>query len=193
MFGSWAGNAIAVVAVISCLGAMNGLILLSGQVPMAAEMDGLAPKAFGKLNKNHAPVFGLVVSGLIAIVFTAMNFTGGDLVKVYTQLLLISTVTTLVPYAFSAAAEMKWLMLDKGKIPVLHFSRQLAVAVMAMVYAIFAFYGAGADQVYWGFMLIVFGIPLYLYVLRRRQREGLQAGGRVTNEEYPATSPGPDS
>jgi APA family basic amino acid/polyamine antiporter len=193
MFGSWAGNAISLVAVVSCLGAMNGLILLAGQVPMAAEMDGLAPKAFGKLNKNHAPVFGLVVSGGIAMVFTAMNFTGGDLVKVYTQLLLVSTVTTLVPYAFSAAAEMKWLMLDKGKIPVMHFSRQLAVAAMAMMYAIFAFYGAGADQVYWGFMLILFGIPLYLFVLRRRQGEGLKAGGRVTNENYPAPPPSPDS
>ena len=130
---------------------------------------------------------------MIAITYTSMNFTAVDLVKVYKQLLLIYTVTTLFTYAFSAGAEMKWLMLDKGKIPVLHFARQLAVALLAMMYAIFAFYGAGADQVYWGFMLILLGIPLYIYVLWRRHHEGLAAGGRITNEDYPASPPGPES
>lgn len=76
MFGDWAGNAVAVVAVISCLGAMNGLLLLSGQIPMAAEFDGLAPKLFGKLNLKHAPGTGLVISGVLAAGILTLSFSG---------------------------------------------------------------------------------------------------------------------
>lgn len=170
MFGDWAGPAVSLVAVVSCLGAMNGLILLSGQVPMAAEFDGLAPKVFGRLNRFHTPWLGLLIAGFLAAAFCAMNFTGGDLVEVYAQLLLISTVTTLVPYAFSAAAEMKWLLLDRGSIPVRHFARAMTVALLVLAYTIFAFYGAGEAQVYWGFMLILIGTPIYVLILWSRHR-----------------------
>lgn len=186
MFGDWAGPAVSLVAVVSCLGAMNGLILLSGQVPMAAEFDGMAPKVFGRLNKAHAPALGLLISGVLAAVMTAMNFTGGDLVAVYSQLLLISTVTTLVPYAFSAAAEMKWLLLDRGTIPVQHFARAMTVALLAVAYTIFAFYGAGEAQVYWGFMLILIGIPIYVLILWSRRRHAATPPGLDKLDQRPA-------
>ena len=185
MFGEWAGPAVSVVAVISCLGAMNGLILLSGQVPMAAEFDGLAPRLFGNRNRYHAPWTGLIVAGALAAGFTVFNFTDGDLVSVYAQLLLISTVTTLVPYAFSAAAEMKWLLIDRGSLKVAHFARAMTVAVLALAYTIFAFYGAGENEVYWGFMLILIGIPIYVLILwdrRKPPREAAEADADRASE-----------
>ncbi len=175
MFGDWAGPVVSLVAVISCLGAMNGLILLSGQVPMAAEFDGLAPRLFGNRNRFRAPWTGLIVSGLLAAGFTTLNFTEGDLVAVYAQLLLISTVTTMVPYAFSAAAEMKWLLIDRGSLKVTHFARAMTVAVLALAYTIFAFYGAGETEVYWGFLLILVGIPIYVLILWDRKGEAAPA------------------
>ncbi|MFN8126359.1 MAG: amino acid permease [Candidatus Nanopelagicales bacterium] len=175
MFGDWAGTAVSVVAVISCLGAMNGLLLLSGQVPMAAEIDGLAPKLFGRLNKFHAPWTGLLVAGALAALFTAMNFTGGNLVSVYSQLLLISTVTTLVPYAFSAGAQVKYLLIDHGTVPVAHLARSLTVAVLAMAYTLLAFYGAGETEMYWGFLLILLGIPVYVLILWDRSARRSQS------------------
>jgi APA family basic amino acid/polyamine antiporter len=102
MFGDWASDAVAVVAVISCLGAMNGLLLLSGQIPMAAEFDGLAPKVFGKLNMRHAPGTGLIISGLLAAGILALSFGGGGLGDAVAQLVLVSAVATMVSYAFSA-------------------------------------------------------------------------------------------
>ncbi len=179
MFGTWAGNAVAVVAVISCLGAMNGLLLLSGQIPMAAEFDGLAPKAFGKLNIRHAPGTGLIVSGALAAGILALSFTGGGLGDAVAQLVLVSAVATMVCYAFSAAAEIKWLALDKGKIPVAHLARRMAVAVLALGFTILAFYGGGVQEIYWLWMLIVFGVPLYIYILWRRSRHHESVGGVV--------------
>lgn len=168
MFGGWAGDAVAAVAVVSCLGAMNGLLLLSGQIPMAAEFDGLAPKVFGKLNLKHAPSTGLIISGTLAAGILALSFSGGGLGDAVAQLVLVSAVATMVSYAFSAGAEIKWLALDRGKIPVAHFTRKITIAVLALVFTIFAFYGGGVQEIYWLWMLIVLGVPLYIYILWRR-------------------------
>ncbi|MCP4467392.1 MAG: amino acid permease, partial [Halieaceae bacterium] len=171
MFGSWAGPAVAVVAVISCLGAMNGLILLSGQIPMAAEFDGLAPKLFGKLNINRAPSSGLVVSAILAAIVLTLQYAGSGLGEAVATLVLVSAVATMIAYAFSAAAEIKWLLVDRGEVPVAHIGRKLLVAGIALAFTIFAFYGGGTDEIYWLFMIIMLGVPLYLYILWRRQEE----------------------
>ncbi|HNE88294.1 MAG TPA: amino acid permease [Actinomycetota bacterium] len=183
MFGDWASDAVAVVAVISCLGAMNGLLLLSGQIPMAAEFDGLAPKVFGKLNIRHAPGTGLIISGLLAAGILALSFGGGGLGDAVAQLVLVSAVATMVSYAFSAGAEIKWLALDKGKVPVSHIARKMAVAVLALVFTILAFYGGGVQEIYWLWMLIVLGVPLYIYILWRRASHGESFGGEVTPDQ----------
>ncbi|HQR79807.1 MAG TPA: amino acid permease [Actinomycetota bacterium] len=185
MFGDWAGQAVAVVAVISCLGAMNGLLLLSGQIPMAAEFDGLAPKAFGKLNIHHAPGTGLIISGALAAGILALSFTGGGLGDAVAQLVLVSAVATMVSYAFSAAAEMKWLALDRGKVPVAHMARKMTIAILALAFTILAFYGGGVQEIYWLWMLIVLGVPLYIYILWRRAHHGEPIGGSVELPDRP--------
>jgi APA family basic amino acid/polyamine antiporter len=158
---------------------MNGLLLLSGQIPMAAEFDGLAPKVFGKLNMRHAPGTGLIISGALAAAILALSFGGGGLGDAVAQLVLVSAVATMVSYAFSAGAEIKWLALDKGKVPVAHLARKMAVAVLALVFTILAFYGGGVQEIYWLWMLIVLGVPLYIYILWRRASHGERFGGEV--------------
>lgn len=177
MFGSWAGNAVSVVAVISCLGAMNGLILLSGQIPMAAEFDGLAPKVFGRLNVKHAPSTGLLISGALASGLLILSFSGSGLGEVVSTLVLVSAVATMVSYAFSAAAEIKYLALDRGKIPVAHLARKMAVAILALLFTILAFIGGGQEEIYWLWILVVLGVPLYIFILWRRAGKGESYGG----------------
>ena len=169
MFGDWAGPTMAAVAVVSCLGAMNGLLLLSAQVPLAAATDRLAPSLFGRLNRKRAPVLGLVVSGVLAAAITVANFSGGELVEVYSQLLLISTLTTLFPYIFTAGAQLKWLVVDRLEVPVSHLVRNLVITILALVYAIWAVSGAGVEEVYWGFLLVLIGVPLFVLVVWRRR------------------------
>ena len=60
---------IAVVAMISTFGALNGWILLQGRVPLAAAQDGLFPEAVRRRHgKRGTPVFGLVVSSVLVSV-----------------------------------------------------------------------------------------------------------------------------
>ena len=169
MFGSWAGTAVSIVAVISCMGAMNGLILLAGQIPMAAEFDGLAPRVFGKLNINHAPGTGLMISGALAAMILWLQYAGGDLGEAVSTLVLVSAVATMVSYAFSAGAEIKYLLLDKGRVSVANLTRKMIVACLALAFCVFAFYGGGTDEIYWLWMLIMLGVPLYIFILWKRQ------------------------
>jgi APA family basic amino acid/polyamine antiporter len=186
MFGAWAGDAVAVVACISCLGAMNGLILLSGQIPMAAEFDGLAPRIFGKLNINHAPGSGLWISGaLAALVLWLQSSSSGGLGEAVATLVLVSAVATMVSYAFSAAAQIKWLALDHGKVPVKHLVRHMTVAVLALLFCTLAFFGGGTEEIYWLWMLIVVGVPLYIFILWSRR-------GKFDKPPEPAAAPGPE-
>lgn len=186
MWGAWAGPAISVVAVISCLGAMNGMILLAGQVPMAASFDGLAPRMFGKLDRFKAPAVGLTISAVLASVFTATNFMGGDLVSVYAKLLLIATVMILIPYIFSAGAELKWVLVDRGDAPLAHVGRSVAVALLAIGYSIIGFMGAGSEEIYWVYILMLFAIPGYVAVLWVRKRQDEQSDSAI--EEVPQDS-----
>ncbi|MCB9412637.1 MAG: amino acid permease [Actinobacteria bacterium] len=168
MFGDWAGPAISLVAVISCLGAMNGLILLAGQMPMAAAKDRLAPGVFGKLNRNSAPAIGLVISGVLAGAMTYFGFGDGGLVEVYTKLLLISTLATLLPYLMVSAAELRFLIVDRA--PGTRITRlgvKVAVTSLAVVYSLWAMSQAGTEEVYLGFMLFLVGVPIFVLVLRQ--------------------------
>jgi len=66
MWGHWAGGLIAVGALISSLGALNGWTLLMGQVPMAAAQDGLLPIWFGRRSERGVPAIAILISASLA-------------------------------------------------------------------------------------------------------------------------------
>lgn len=173
MFGDWAAPAISVVAIISCVGAMEGLILLAGQMPLAAARDRLAPEIFGRLNSRSAPAIGLIISGVLAGLMTITGFGEGGLVEVYTKLLVISTLATLLPYLMVGAAELRWLIVDRQPGQATRVGLKVLVASLSVAYSIWAMSQAGVDEVYLGFMLFLVGVPLYVLVLRSfRNRRG---------------------
>src|SRR5690606_33864495 len=73
LWGDWAGIGIAVVMAVSCLGALTGWVLLSGQVPFAAARDGLLPGPFAHLDRGGTPLFGVLASGVLASLLVAAN------------------------------------------------------------------------------------------------------------------------
>ena len=94
---------IAAVAMISTFGALNGWILIQGRVPLAAAQDGLFPKAFAQVSGTRkTPVVGLVASSVLLSGLMAMNYQS-SLTDTFTKIIILATLTTLVPYAFAAA------------------------------------------------------------------------------------------
>jgi APA family basic amino acid/polyamine antiporter len=169
--GYW-DDAVALVALISTFGALNGWILLQGRVPLAAARDGLFPKRFATVSGRGAtPVFGLVVSSLLVTGLMLMNYTK-SLVDQFTFILLLATLTTLIPYAYSAAAEMYLLFADRARFKGRRLAIDGGIALLAFAYSVWTIAGAGADIVFKGFMLLMLGVPVFVYMKWQDGRAG---------------------
>lgn len=166
MWGDWARYAVGAGAVVSCFGALNGWLLLQGQIPFAAARDGLFPQVFGRLSVRGTPAYGLVLSSVLASVLLAMNYTR-SLVEQFTFIILLATLNTLVPYAFCSLAEVM-IAVRRGPVDGRRLAAASVLGAPAFVYSLWAIAGAGAEIVYWGFLLLVSGIPVYVLVQSRR-------------------------
>ncbi len=158
MWGDWARYLVAGGAVMSTFGALNGWLLMQGQIPAAAAADKLFPSIFKRENKFGAPVFSVVGSSVLVSFVMLMNFSR-SLADTYQFIILLSTMTVLVPYLFSAVSyailavrsnNLKW-----------NNSVKLGIAMLAFLYSMWAVGGSGEETVYWGFLLLMAGVPFY--------------------------------
>jgi basic amino acid/polyamine antiporter, APA family len=161
LLGDAGARTVAIGAAISCLGALNGWTLVAGQLPMAAADDGLFPALFARLSSRGTPALGMIVAGVLASVLVGLNYSRG-LVDLFTFIILLCTLGTLVPYVFCALAV--WLLPRQERLS----RAAAAVSIFAFVYAMFAIGGAGTQTVFYGFLLLLAGLPLYVWVLRAR-------------------------
>jgi len=150
LWGPAAGIGIAAVAAISCLGALNGWVLISAQVPMAAANDGVMPPVFARLDARGTPAAGVLIAGALATLLVFANFSK-SLVQLFTFAILLSTAATLLPYFVSSAA---WLRRGDGSGRV--------VATLALLYSLYALIGIGSESLLWGAVLVAAGLPVYL-------------------------------
>ena len=160
--GEWAAGAVAAGAALSCFGALNGWTLLVGQLPLAVARDGLFPRIFARTSRRDTPAAGLIIAGVLTTALVFLNYTRG-LVELFTFFILLSTLNTLIPYVFSSLA---LFLLPEGNHRRLPRGIALA-AVLAFAYSIWAMAGAGAETIYWGFLLLIAGLPVYVFLVRR--------------------------
>ncbi|MGH8290559.1 MAG: amino acid permease [Steroidobacteraceae bacterium] len=156
LWGGWAGNLIAAAAIISCFGALNGWILMSGQFPQAAARDHLFPKLFATEWGRGTPVPGMLLSSIIASIVILTSYSRG-LVGMFNVMILIATFYTLVPYMLCALAEL--LLGRGGKAR----GRNIALASLAFAFTLWATAGAGSETLYWGTLIMLAGLPLYVW------------------------------
>jgi APA family basic amino acid/polyamine antiporter len=174
MFGGSWDKVIALVAMVATFGALNGWIILQGRVPLAAAEDGLFPTRFAHVHgQRRTPVFGIVVSSLLVSALMLMNYTKG-LVDAFTFVILLATLTTLVPYLYSAAAQAYLYLTEPQLFDRRLFARDVTIAALAFAYSVWAITGAGKDIIAKGFVLLLAGIPVYVW-LRWRQAVSAQA------------------
>jgi APA family basic amino acid/polyamine antiporter len=168
MFGGTWGKIVAGVALVSTFGCLNGWILIQGRIPMAAAHDRLFPRAFGRISERRGtPVFALVVSSLLMTALVAMNYQR-SLVDQFTFIILLATLTTVVPYAMSAAAEVALMIVDRHAFAARRIARNVIVASLGFAYSIFAIWGMGWDIIGKGFLLLMLGVPVFVWMVWRR-------------------------
>lgn len=161
-WGTNSGKLMAVFAAISALGALNGWILLQGELPRAMAIRGEFPRIFARESVHNTPGFGLCFGSALATLLILANYQK-SMVSVFTFMILLSTTACLVLYAVCSAAllRLQWTQklgaLRRGTLPL------AIVGILATAYSLWAIVGAGAEAVLWGAALLLLGVPLYYW------------------------------
>jgi APA family basic amino acid/polyamine antiporter len=169
--GTWGGNFIALGAIVSTLGAVSGWILTTARSAFGASQDKLFPEIFGKIHPKYlTPVNSLLISGLAANVLLIMNYMG-SLSSAFNFMILLATLAFLPAYAFSAAADIVLLKNHSSDFNLFSFLKNSFFALLAFGYSIYAIYGTGAKVEMYGFILMLVGIPLYLFMMLKNNKK----------------------
>lgn len=166
IWGNWASSLVAAGAAIACFSALNGWILLQGQLPMAAARDHLFPPAFKKLSKKGVPIVGLIIASVLASILVSVNFTKG-LVSMFSFIIMLSTLSCLLPYVFSSLAELVLYFRKKKSLNRKRLISAFMITIPAFLYSLWAISGLEYEVLIWGVVLLVSGIPIYIYLKSR--------------------------
>ena len=163
IWGNWASGLIAAGAAIACFGALNGWILLQGQIPLAAARDRLFPPAFKKVSREGVPIVGLLIASVLASLLVGINYSKG-LVEMFSFIIMLSTLSCLLPYLFSSLTELTLYLRKKKNYNRRRLLTATAVSVPAFLYSLWAITGLQYEIILWGAILLSSGVPFYAYI-----------------------------
>ena len=158
ILGVTGGAIISIGALISTLGSLNANTLTAGNLSLAAARDGLLPSKFVILTKNGTPIFTYLLTGVFVSILLMLNYTKG-MVTAFVFMAMLSTLSTLIAYAFCAIAEFKFAKADAKN---LQRNNALLLSCITFLYAFFAIWGAGIEMIIYSLILILIGTPIYL-------------------------------
>ncbi len=167
IYGHGAKYWVSAGAAIAAFGALNGFILVQGQMPYAMAKDKLFPAFFAKQNTKGVPANGVIVSSIIITILMFMN-NAKNLANQFKLLILLSTFFTLLPYLFTTAS---YLIVRAKKATDFSKSKMIAavfVSVLAFSFSLWMLIGAGQEIVYGGFIMLMLGLPFYVYMVQKK-------------------------
>jgi amino acid transporter len=181
MWGEWAATVIALAAVISSLGALNGWTLMLSQVPMAAAHDGAMPSVFGQLSSRGVPARGLLISVSLSTLLALLSTSGTSaLVAFYDLIVNLSTDAAMVPYVFCSVVEAILFATRRPLSRALRIGPFMPIALVAFVFSLGTIYGAGASAGMWALILILLAAPIWVFL-----RSAHTAGGEGSARPEP--------
>ena len=165
--GGAAGYFVAAGAAIAAIGALNGWILISGQIPMASARDQLFPRVFRKENKRGAPAVGIFIGSVLTSLVMLLNFSE-KLADQFEFLVLLTTLTCLIPYLFTTASYA--LVLVENKYNLDKRIRGMVLAALGFSFSFWGIIGSGEKSVFYGLLLLLLGIPFYILMKYNKKK-----------------------
>lgn len=173
IFGDWGMYVMGAAAVISCAGALNGWILLQGQIPLAAAKDQLFPKRFEKVSqKGRSPIFGIVLSSVLITLVLILNFNKG-LVDQFTFIISLATLAAIIAYLYTSVAEFVIYIKYPDKVDAKKVVKTLTISGLAFLYTFWATVSAGQEIVFYGALLMFTSIPIYGWMEWQKYRKNV--------------------
>ena len=157
ILGITGGTIISIGALISTLGSLNANTITAGDLSLAAARDGLLPKKFITLTEAGTPIYTYILTGGFVSILLILNYTKG-IVNAFVFMAMLSTLSTLIAYAFCAIAEFKFAQNDKNN---QQRNTAILLSCATFLYAFFAIWGAGIEMIIYSLLLILIGTPIY--------------------------------
>lgn len=160
LLGSWAAKGVALCALISIIGALNGSILVQTLDACAASRFNLGPRAF-MLKKNNVAYIAFISSGVAITLLLALSLRQ-SLIEQFNLIVVISTLAFLIPYFICCMAQFILLLKNKQHYSVSHWWRAVVISSLASIYAFWTIIGAGKDVVFYGALFFFSAFPMYV-------------------------------
>jgi APA family basic amino acid/polyamine antiporter len=165
------GQLVAVFMAIAALGALNGLVLIQAEMPVAMARERLLPAWLVRFNRNEIPYRIHIVSSGLATVVVLANYAQ-SMSDLFQFMMLVTTSVSIIFYGVCALASLK--LVAAGRLA--GSPGFVAVALLGVAYSAWAFYGAGIRASLWGLAMTAAAIPVYL-VMRAASRSSPATAG----------------
>jgi len=169
---AWAGKFIALIAVISGIGALNGWTLIVTETSRAMANDDLFPRPFGWTDRHDTAWFGILVGTALPSLLMLWRYTSSSGLTVFTYLVDLTVVTVAIPYFFSALAQLTYLVSRRRRVQGWQLARDLFVAGVGILFSMWVTFASGYQVVYQALVVILAGMIIYAFLNARRQRLG---------------------
>ena len=138
---------IAACAALAAVGALNGWVLLQGEVPRAMALTGTLPAWFARSNAAGVPVGTMLLSSVLAIALVLTQL-GDGLAQVLEFTITLTTATSLWLYL---AIAITGLRLGIARLP----------ALIGLVFSLLVMWGTGWWVSLLSLALMLSGLPFY--------------------------------
>ena len=164
MFNPVIGRIIMALAVLACLGSLLGWQFTISSTAKSAADQKMFPAFFSKVNRMGAPVTGMLVMGVVQSLM-ALSTMSPTLSEQFSALVNLAVVTNVVPYIIALSALI--VMMKMNQVPAGTYKRNVAVAVIAMLYSTYAIYASGKDAVLGGMLVMAIGFIIWGFLAPR--------------------------
>lgn len=150
----WGGKAAVLAALaiaISAFGGLNSLIFASGELGYAMGLRGDLPAVMARTGRDNIPIVAHVAGGTLTILLIVANSSKAT-AGLFTFVILLSTSAILFVYTLGVLAAWK----DR------HSRMSQPIFGIALLFIVFAFYGAGLEADLWSLALLAGGLAIRL-------------------------------
>ena len=93
-----------------------------------------------------------------------------SMVSAFTFITILATLAFLPVYLLTACAEIMLMFKGEKEITLKIFLKKSFVPLLAFIYTMWTIYGSGAEIVMWGFILMLLGVPFYIYNYHKNKK-----------------------
>jgi putrescine:ornithine antiporter len=164
MFNPTVGSIIMALAILACLGSLLGWQFTIAQTGKSAADERMFPAFFSKVNAMGAPITGMIFLGVVQSLL-ALSTISPSLSEQFSALVNLAVVTNVVPYIIALSALI--YMMQAAGVTGTKYQVNVAIAMVAMLYSVYAIYASGKDAVLGGMLVMAVGFVIWGFIAPR--------------------------